>query len=212
MKKNKNLPEYAGTFYTYSRIKMDVLNPRVNMIILEDIVKGLAYNSHFSGQTPEFFSIAEHCLITEMLVREHHPEDFELRLIALLHDASEAYIGDMIHPIKILFPEFKELENKLQETIMQAFGLPFERMSEIKIYDLAAQDHEAVVFYDSPSNPQYERSSEYVKFLSPDFVRARFEREISQLIEANRQAKQQICYKTNKPCPYNCKGLCKESC
>lgn len=183
----ESLPKNAGTFRTYSRLKMDVLNPDPSMITLNDIVRGLSYNSHFSGQTPEFFSIAEHCLITEMLVEKEHPEDIELRLISLLHDASEAYIGDMIHPIKLLFPDFKELELKLQEAIMQKFDLPFSRMPEVKIYDLAAQDHEAVVFYESKYTSQYERSIEYVRFHSPEASKALFERRIAQLLEEYRQ-------------------------
>ena len=152
MRKRNILPDYAGTFRTYSGKIMNVLDPAPEMIDLTDISKGLSYNAHFTGQTPQFFSIAEHCLLTEYLVRKQYPEDYQLRLIALLHDAAEAYIGDMIHPIKLLFPEFKAMENKLLAVIFETFNLPIDRLPEVKPFDLQAQDMEASEFYDQPGN------------------------------------------------------------
>lgn len=146
------LPNYAGTFRTYSGKIVNILNPDPGMIDLTDISKGLSYNAHFTGQTPQFFSIAEHCLLTADLVMKQYPEDYELILIALLHDAAEAYIGDMIHPIKLLFPEFKAMENKLLSVIFDKFDLPIERLPEVKPFYLQAQDMEASEFYISPSD------------------------------------------------------------
>lgn len=163
IKANKKcLPDYAGTFRTYSGKTINILEPTPDMIELRDIAKGLGYNAHFSGQSPEFFSIAEHCLLTEELVKKEYPKDYELRLIALLHDAAEAYIGDMIHPIKVLFPEFKAMENKLLSVIFEKFNLPYYRLSEVKPFDLQAQDIEAIAFYQRPRKE--------IRYYNPDYA------------------------------------------
>lgn len=162
------LPQGSGCFKTASRITINVLDPKPEMIELHDIVQGLAYKAHFSGQINQYFSIAEHCILTEHLVAIDHMDDHELRLIALLHDASEAYIGDMISPIKVLIPKFKEMEMRLQSVIFDKFGLPIDRLQEVKKYDLAAQDIEATVFYKMTENPRYHQSKAMICYKQPD--------------------------------------------
>ena len=79
-----------------------------------------------------FYSVAQHSLIVAGLVPPH------LRLAALLHDAAEAYLGDMVKPLKVLLPEFAVLEDKVSAIIAATYGLDFSDYAPIKRADLIA--------------------------------------------------------------------------
>ena len=89
---------------TYLGNRFYPLEPRIDDVDIEDIAHGLAYQCRFNGQTNAFYSVAQHSLIVAALVPE------ELRFAALLHDAAEAYLGDMVKPLKVLLPGFSEIE------------------------------------------------------------------------------------------------------
>ena len=108
------------------------LEPRIDHVAIEDIAHGLAYQCRFNGQTQEFYSVAQHSLIVATLV----PAD--LRLAALLHDAAEAYLGDMVKPLKVLLPAFSAIEDEVSAIIATAFGLDFSDYGPIKRADLIA--------------------------------------------------------------------------
>lgn len=157
-----------GCFRTLTGLKFSLTDPKPEMITIEDIAAGLAHKGHYSGLTPKYFSIAEHCLLTERLFANTGDlEDYELRLIALLHDASEAYIGDIIRPLKDLVPEFRNIENKIHEAIFKKFDLPIERLSEIKEFDNQSQDLEASVFYHNGEHSM-------IKYMTPQEARDNF--------------------------------------
>ncbi len=125
---------FATTSYvsTYSGNRFYPLGPRIDRVTIEDIVHGLAYQCRFNGQTREFYSVAQHSLIVASLVAPH------LRLAALLHDAAEAYLGDMVKPLKVLMPEFADLEDRVSALIASAFGVDFSDYAPIKRADLIA--------------------------------------------------------------------------
>jgi 5'-deoxynucleotidase YfbR-like HD superfamily hydrolase len=108
------------------------LEPRIDRVSIEDIAHGLAYQCRFNGQTREFYSVAQHSLLVSSLV----PTD--LRLAALLHDAAEAYLGDMVKPLKVLLPEFAAIEDKVSAIIADAFQVDFSDYAPIKRADLIA--------------------------------------------------------------------------
>ncbi|SHG67276.1 phosphohydrolase [Massilia sp. CF038] len=108
------------------------LEPRIDRVAIEDIAHGLAYQCRFNGQTQAFYSVAQHSLVVASLV----PAD--LRLAALLHDAAEAYLGDMVKPLKVLLPEFAALEDKVSAIIATTFGIDFANYQPIKRADLIA--------------------------------------------------------------------------
>jgi uncharacterized protein len=117
---------------TFSGNRFYPLEPRIDVVAIEDIAHGLAYQCRFNGQTREFYSVAQHSLIVASLV----PTD--LRLAALLHDAAEAYLGDMVKPLKVLLPEFADLEDKVTAIIATTFGIDFSDYAPIKRADLIA--------------------------------------------------------------------------
>lgn len=108
------------------------LVPRIDRVAIEDIAHGLAYQCRFNGQTQRFYSVAQHSLVVASLV----PTD--LRLAALLHDAAEAYLGDMVKPLKVLLPEFATIEDAVTGIIARTFDIDFSDYGPIKQADLIA--------------------------------------------------------------------------
>lgn len=117
---------------TFSGNRFYPLEPRIDHVAIEDIAHGLAYQCRFNGQTREFYSVAQHSLIVAELVPP------PLRLAALLHDAAEAYLGDMVKPLKVLMPEFSALEERVSAIIADTFGIDFSDYAPIKHADLTA--------------------------------------------------------------------------
>src|SRR5204862_432430 len=93
-----------------------------------DIAHGLARVARWNGQTSgaHIFSVAQHTLLVEAVMREQTPRvDARVRLAALLHDAPEYVIGDMISPFKVVLGgDYKTVEMRLLSAIHVRFGLP----------------------------------------------------------------------------------------
>ena len=108
--------------------RLDLLDPSPLDIEIADIAHGLARVARWNGQTSgaHIFSVAQHTLLVEAVMREQTPRvDVRLRLAALLHDAPEYVIGDMISPFKaVLGEDYKAVEKRLLRAIHIRFGLP----------------------------------------------------------------------------------------
>lgn len=159
-----------GCFRTYTKRIFNLLEPKPDMIDIVDITKGLAYKPHFSGFSPKFFSIAEHSLLVEELAASYNQLDYKARLEALLHDASEAYTGDMIKPLKNLLPNFVIIEKNIQKAIYQKYGIKPNSVNAIntKKFDIRAQDIEAGIFYNKMDVGRKLVMQQYIKYYSPD--------------------------------------------
>lgn len=116
--------------------RLDLLDPTPLDIEIEDIAHGLAFVARWNGQTygdwP--YSVAEHSLLVEALyARMNSDAPIKWRLAALLHDAPEYVIGDMISPVKAAVgPAYGELDARLQAAIHIRFGLPAQVPVQIK--------------------------------------------------------------------------------
>ena len=108
--------------------RLDLLNPSPLDIEIEDIAHGLARVARWNGQThgPHAFSVAQHSILVEAVVAHLWPATAAAdRLGALLHDAAEYVIGDMISPFKAALGfDYKAFEAKLEAAIHLRFGLP----------------------------------------------------------------------------------------
>ena len=108
--------------------RLDLLDPSPFDIEIEDIARGLARVARWNGQTSgdHAFSVAEHSVVVEDLFSTLNPKSTrEERLTALLHDAAEYVIGDMISPFKnALGLDYKDVEARIEEAIHIRFGLP----------------------------------------------------------------------------------------
>jgi len=108
--------------------RLDLLDPSPLDVEIADIAHGLARVARWNGQTSgaHIFSVAQHTLLVEAVMRAETPRiDARLRLAALLHDAPEYVIGDMISPFKaVLGGDYKVVEKRLLSAIHIRFGLP----------------------------------------------------------------------------------------
>jgi uncharacterized protein len=107
---------------TRSGVAFDLANPQPSMVSLHDVAFALSHTNRFSGHAGAY-SVAQHCLLVAAKVREA-TIDAELTLAALLHDAAEAYCGDVTSPVKSLLGDhFWRIEWPVACAIAQAFGL-----------------------------------------------------------------------------------------
>ena len=115
--------------------RLDLLDPSPLDIEIEDIAHGLARVARWNGQTDgeHAFSVAEHSLLVEKIVGELEPKlDRRFRLAALIHDAPEYVIGDLISPFKAaLALDYRAFEAKLLAAIHLRFGLPAELPDDV---------------------------------------------------------------------------------
>lgn len=107
--------------------RLDLLNPSPLDIELSDIAHGLARVARWNGQTngDHAFSVAQHSLVVETIFRRQNRCDASECLMALLHDAPEYVIGDMISPFKaVVGGGYKTVEKRLEAAVHLRFGLP----------------------------------------------------------------------------------------
>jgi len=127
--------------------RLDLLDPSPLDIEIADIAHGLARVARWNGQTSgaHIFSVAQHTLLVEAVMREHAPRvDVRVRLAALLHDAPEYVIGDMISPFKaVLGGDYKAVEKRLLAAIHLRFGLPAELPEDLTALIKAADRNAA---------------------------------------------------------------------
>lgn len=116
--------------------RLDLLDPTPVDIEIEDIAHGLAFVARWNGQThgDYAYSVAEHSLLVETLFGRISPSaPAKWKLAALLHDAPEYVIGDMISPVKAAVgPGYSALDERLEAAIHIRFGLPAKTPAPVK--------------------------------------------------------------------------------
>lgn len=133
---------------TYMGNQIDPMSPDPQDICITDISHALSNMCRFSGNTTEFYSVAEHSLRVASLV----PREYKLE--ALLHDATEAYLGDVPTPIKKCCGSYLQLESKFHSIIAMRFGIPKILSEVVKEADremLLVEAKELVPFLDLPA-------------------------------------------------------------
>jgi 5'-deoxynucleotidase YfbR-like HD superfamily hydrolase len=132
--------------------RLDLLDPAPLDIEIEDIAHGLAFVARWNGQTrgEHPYSVAEHSLLVERIVGRLDPSlPAQWRLAALLHDAPEYVLGDMISPVKAAIgPGYGDLDQRISAAVHLRFGLPATIPAPvkalIKVADRASAWFEAV--------------------------------------------------------------------
>lgn len=118
---------YTGTWL---RGRFYPLDPRPEEVKIEDIAAGLSKQCRFNGHIDRFYSVAEHSVIASTLTTDIH-----LAKWLLMHDAPEAYIGDMVRPLKAVIPQFQEIEDRIMTAIAERVGLDGDMPAEVKTID-----------------------------------------------------------------------------
>jgi uncharacterized protein len=139
-----------STIQTSSGKRVDPFAPSPDDVEIEDIARALANQCRFGGHCSAFYSVAQHsCLAADLVSRLD--DDPETVLWALLHDAAEAYLGDLPGPIKRhseLGRLYHEAEIRIQETICRRFELGVDQPRHVREVDgalLAAERRELMV-------------------------------------------------------------------
>ena len=127
-----NRPEIVQKSWviTYSGNRFNILDPNPADVKLEDIACALARQARFNGHTRFFFSVGQHsCLGAEISPTK------EIALHMLFHDATEAYVGDLVSPVKALLPDFEIIESRIHWAISKAFNLEYPLPKVVKQID-----------------------------------------------------------------------------
>lgn len=134
---------------------VDLANFTPEMVDIDSISSALGKICRFGGHCPRFYSVAEHSLLAAGFAVEDIGRGSELSSsgvdvvrAVLYHDSAEAYIGDMVKPLKMMVPEYVEIEVAIEAAIEKALGVSFsEHKAVIKKYDRAALKCEKLAMY-----------------------------------------------------------------
>lgn len=118
-----------GWIWTYSGKPYWPLDPRAEDVCIEDIAHGLSMQCRYAGQVNTFYSVAEHSVLVSLMVPP------ELALEGLLHDATEAYLSDIVRPFKRGLPDYKRWEHQNNLVIRERFRLPMQEHRLVKEAD-----------------------------------------------------------------------------
>lgn len=165
---------------TFSGIKFDPIEPRIDDINIADIAQALSNQCRFSGHVKEFYSVAHHCVLVSYIC------DSKDALQGLLHDASEAYLVDVPRPLKYSgkFEAYREMENHLQSMIYRKYSLPEVEPSGVKVADIILLATEARDLM-APLHPEWIQPAKPLPFkiipLSPKEARILFVNRFNEL-------------------------------
>lgn len=162
---------------TYTGIAFWPLDPRPEEVSLMDIAHGLAHQCRYNGHCLSFYSVAQHSVLVSQWLGSHGR--FDLAVWGLLHDAAEAYVGDVIRPLKRMLPQYAEIEAKVERCIAERFGLELPMPAVIKEADNAVLIAEAESLMAPPPMPWRESGVKRwpegrIVALGPESARAHF--------------------------------------
>lgn len=120
---------------TASGVRFHFMNPAPEQVVLTDVALALSRACRYGGHTRRFYSVAEHCCLMSDWVLEQPWGDPRKALIALHHDDAEAYIGDLPRPAKQNMPQFKAVEERIDEAVARRFDLEYPHPAWLKDVD-----------------------------------------------------------------------------
>ncbi|MHB1097968.1 MAG: metal-dependent phosphohydrolase [Burkholderiales bacterium] len=152
---------------TASGVQFDLEDPQPDMVRVEDIAASLGKLCRFTGHTSCFYSVAQHSILVSHIV----PREFAFE--GLMHDAAEAYFGDISTPLKrVLGARAREVEHRIDAAVRLRFGLPLSCSPEVKQGDTKALGMEVDYFMPVDPDPwpaltgvEYQRGASFLPLL-----------------------------------------------
>lgn len=108
----------------------DFLEPEKCSFSLSVIAHALSNICRFGGHCPEFYSVAQHSVYVSQLVPPEHA------FAGLMHDAGEAFVGDVCKPLKVLISEYSQIEERVEKALFKKFGLELSLHESVKEADV----------------------------------------------------------------------------
>lgn len=125
----------GGVVLTVSGKYFSLLDPKPEDVRIGDIAHALANLCRYTGHTDRFYSVAEHSVRCASYLRKRGYSP-RAQMAALLHDASEAYIGDLSSPLKALVPEYRQIEGRVVQAVVDALGVDHRNRPEVHMADM----------------------------------------------------------------------------
>lgn len=160
----------SSAIATFSGKLFDPWDIDPNAICIEDIAHSLSMQCRFNGQCPRFYSVAQHCCVLSGYFEQRGRHN--MALVALLHDAAEAYVGGIPSPFKSRLPDHELVERNVLHVIMQKFAHHgwtrswYDDMHELKRYDSRICVDEALMLWSGHPLPEWaaERAEREMSF------------------------------------------------
>ena len=127
-----------GHMRTSSGIYINILDPKPEDFLIDDIAHALSQIPRFGGHMPEWYSVADHCVKCAVMAEAKGYDVFE----ALMHDASEAYLCDVVSPLKKVLPDYEKVEDNFMKAIASKFGFTYPLSPQIKEIDRLVLEYE----------------------------------------------------------------------
>lgn len=168
----------SGCYFSFA-------SPQHSDFTIEDIAHGLSHICRFAGQTVKFYSVAEHCVHVSNIIGEGD------QYVGLMHDAPEAFIGDVVKPLKNLLPDYQTIEDRVEAAVMERFSVPLPFPQTVKIADVEMLRCEKLQAMNNQDNWQDQVTSKIadikLQFWSPKEAKQAFLERFNELKEGSNQ-------------------------
>ncbi|MNK09937.1 hypothetical protein D3C87_279460 [compost metagenome] len=110
----------------------DLVNPEKSTLTIQDVAHALSNTCRFNGHCDRFYSVAEHSVMVSYLIEQEFAFD------GLMHDISEAVLGDVSTPLKKLLPDYHVIEDRVEASLFKRYGIAYPLIPQVKKADLTA--------------------------------------------------------------------------